>query len=121
MVADASTRGSDEQTEFKLCETANWAVNGVNGVAFWEVASLRPALGKAVHFADRRGQPELAVLPGQNWKLTNFEFESRMSPLPRVAAFTSEAADGCDGPLPALMQNGTIYREATARNAMSRK
>jgi hypothetical protein len=130
MVAEASIGRSGEQLKFILCEAANWTVNAVHGMVLCEAANLRLAIGKAVHFA-ARGQEfvaiipgravKTAVLPGQNWKLTNLEGESVISPLPRVAAFISETADGFDGPRPALMPNGAIYREATPCNAVLRK
>jgi hypothetical protein len=123
MVAETSTRRSDEKLESILYETANWTVNGVQGVVLCEVASLRLAIEKAAQFAARgrevvaliRGRPaEIVVLSGQVWKLTNLEVESQTPPWPRVAAFTSETANDFDGPLPALMPSGAVYREAMA-------
>jgi hypothetical protein len=123
MFAEASTRRSDEQLESILYERANWTVNGVLGVVPCEVPSLRLAIENSAQFAARgrgvvaliRGRSaEIAVLSGQVRKLTNLEVESQISPWPRVAVFTSQTADDFDGPLPALMPNGVVYREATA-------
>jgi hypothetical protein len=123
MVAEAFTRRRDEQLESIHYETANWTVNGVQGVVLCEVASLRFAIEKAAQFAARgrevveliRGRPaKIMVLSGQVWKLTNLKVKSQTSPWPHVAAFTSETADDFDDPLPALMPNSAVYREAEA-------
>jgi hypothetical protein len=130
MVAEPSTRRTDEQLESILSETANWIINGVQSVVLREVAILRLAIEKAARFDARgreivafmRGRPaEIVLLSGQIPKLTNLEVESQISPWPRVAASASEIADDFDGPSPALRPNGAVYREAMAWNAMFRR
>jgi hypothetical protein len=80
MVAERSTSRGDEQLEFILHETANWTVNGSQGVVLCEVASLRLALDKATEFSARgrevvalirRCSPEIVVLSDQIRKITN--------------------------------------------------
>jgi hypothetical protein len=130
MVAEASTRRTDEKLVSILSETANWIVNGVQGVVLCEVATLRLAIEKAARFDARgrdvvaliRGRPaQIVVLSGQVRKSTNLQVEAKTSPRRRVAAFTSETAGDFDGPLPALIPNGVVYREATVENAVFRK
>jgi hypothetical protein len=122
MVAEASTRRMDEQLESILYETANWIVNDVQGMVLCDIASLRLGMDKAGQFAVRgrevvaliHGRPaEIVGLSGEVGKLTHLEVESPISPWPRVATCIGETADNSDGPLPALIPNGAVYREAT--------
>jgi hypothetical protein len=130
MVAETSTRRTDEQLESIFYATPNWTVNGIQGVVLCEVASLRLAIENVAQFAARgrevvaliRGRPvEIVVLSDQVRTLTTRGIEAQISPWLRIAVFTSETADDLDGPLPALMPNGVVYREATVENAMFRK
>src|SRR5476649_1222697 len=127
MIPEIITRRSDEQLEFLLCETANWTVNGAHGVDFHEVASPRPAIEKATQLAARGREvvalmrtrpPEIVVSWGQGRNLTNPLVESQVSPWPHIAVVIIDTADGCDGPLSALIPNGAVYREAIVYNAM---
>jgi len=97
MVAETSTRRSDEQLESILYETANCSVNVVQGAVLREVAGLRLAIENAGQFAAGGrevvaligGRPaEIVVFSGQVRKLTNLEVESQISSWPCVAAFT---------------------------------
>jgi hypothetical protein len=130
MIPEIITRRSDEHLEFILYEKANCTVNGAHGVAFHEVACLRLAIKKATQLAARgrevsalmRPWPtEIVVSSGQVRKLTNLLVESQVSPWPRVAAVIIDTADGCDGPLLALMPNGAVYLDAMVRQAMPSK
>jgi len=121
---------SGEQLESIRYETANQTVNDVQGMVLCEVAALQLTIEKAGQFTVRgrevvaliRGRPaEIVVLSGQVRKLTNLEVESQISPWPRVATCTGETADNFDGPLPALIPNGAVYREATVQNAVFQK
>jgi hypothetical protein len=118
MVAEASTRRTDEQLKSILYETENSTVNGVQGGLLCEVATFRLAIEKAARFgvvALIRGRPaQIVLLSGQINKLTNLEVESKISLWLSVAAFASETADDFDGPLPALIPNGAVHREAMA-------
>jgi hypothetical protein len=123
MVAETSTRRSDEQLESTLHETANWTVYGLQGVALCEVASLRLAIEKAAQFAAmgrevvalmHRRPPEMVVLSGQARKLMNLLVESQVSSSPFVGAIISRTVNGSDRPPPVLMPNGAAYHEATA-------
>ena len=97
-------------------------MNGVQSVVLCEVASFRLGMEKAGQFAVRgrevvaliRGRPaEIVGLSGEVGKLTNLEVESPISPWTRLATCTGETADNFDGPLPAFIPNGAVYREAT--------
>jgi hypothetical protein len=85
MVAETSTRRSDEQLGLILYETANWTVTGSQNVVFCEAASLRLALDKAADFTASgqevvalvRGRPaEIVVFSGQLQKLMDRPSES---------------------------------------------
>jgi hypothetical protein len=86
MVAEKSTSRGDEQLEFILHETANWTVNGSQGVVLCEVASLQLALDKATQCSARgrevvalirRCSPEIVVLSDQIRKIANRLIEPR--------------------------------------------
>lgn len=128
MISKNSTHRSDEQLESRLYETANWTVNGVQGVVLCEVASLHLAIKKAAQFAAmgrevvaimRRRPPEIVVLAGQVRKLMNMlvEVEAPVSPVRRVAAFLGETEDGAGARLPAFMPSGAVDPEATVSAA----
>jgi hypothetical protein len=79
MYAKIPNRRTDDHLGLILHETANWTVNGRNGVALCEVASLRLAIDKAANFTAmgrqvvalvRRRPVELVVFAGQIQKLT---------------------------------------------------
>jgi hypothetical protein len=123
VIANISTSRSDDQLESGLYETANWTVNGVQGVVLCEVASLRLAIEKAGQFAAmgrevvalmRRRPPEIVVLPAQVRKLTNLLPASQVASGSRVAVFTIETADNSNGSLPRLKPNGAVHRAAAA-------
>jgi hypothetical protein len=127
MVAVSSSRRSDEHLQSILYETANWTVNGAQGMVLCEVASLRLAIEKATQLAAKgrevvafmcRRPAEIVVLSGQVRKLTNLLVESRISSSPGVADFLSKAVNGFDISLPVLMPNGANYHEVTAPNVM---
>lgn len=90
MVAEISNRRSDGQLELILYETANWTVNGRQGVIFCEVASLRAAIDRAAEFAAkgreimalvRRGPAEIVVFSGQVRTLTDRVSKTKVGPV----------------------------------------
>ena len=74
MIDRTLTRRSDEQLDYMLHETANWAVTSTNGKVLCEVASLHCAVEQAVEFGAlghrivaliRERDPEVVVFSGQ--------------------------------------------------------
>jgi hypothetical protein len=103
MVAMTCTRRSDEQLACMLYDTANWIMNGDQGVVLCEVASLQLAIEKAVEFTFlgrevvalmRRRSPEIVVLSDQIRKLTNCPRQSLGLTGPHVAGPVNEIAEG---------------------------
>jgi hypothetical protein len=90
MVAAQSNRRSDGQLGLILYETANWTVNGRQGVVFCEVASLRIAIDEALEFTARghdvvalvrRRPAEIVVFSGQVRKLEDLSLELEFGPI----------------------------------------
>lgn len=67
MVSVLSNRRSDEQLEAMLCETGHWVVNGRQGRALCQVATLRQAIDRAAEFS-ASGAVVIAIcrLPSDN-------------------------------------------------------
>jgi hypothetical protein len=125
MIAETSTRRGDEQPELtrhygKLDEERRFVLCRVSP-ARNEKATQFAAHGREVVALTGTRPPEIAVSSGQVQKLTNLLVEFQVSPWPRVAVVIIDTADGCDGPLLALLLNGAAYREAAMYNAMLRK
>jgi hypothetical protein len=127
MVAETSTRGSDEHLESILYETANWTVNGAHGVVLCEVVTLRLAFEKAAQFAARGRKvvalmrsrpPEIVVLSGQLRKLMNLLVESGVSPETGVKASINEIIGGFDNERPILIPHGAGGRDATVTDTI---
>jgi len=125
MVAATFTCRDDEQLGSTRYETANWTKNDV----LCSVVTLRLTIEKATQFTAHgrevialmcKGRSDIVALPGHAWKLTSLCVEPQASQGPRVGALIIETADGCDGPLTALIPNGALCREAIVANAMLR-
>ena len=127
MVAETSICRGNEQHNSTCHRTENWTKYGVRDLVLRSVASLRLPIENAAPFAangrdvialKNRGHSEIVVLPSQTRKSPKLPVGSQGSQWPHVAAVIIEPADGCDGPLSALMPNGAIWREAKLYNAM---
>jgi hypothetical protein len=76
MVATTSDRPSNGQLERILYETANWTVNGFQGLIFCEVASLRLALDRASELSSR-GKRVVALVRKRPTKTVVFSAQFR--------------------------------------------
>lgn len=130
MVGETSTGRSDEQLESILYETANWTVNGDQGVVLREIASLRLAIEEAARLAARgrevvalmrRRSPAIVVLSDQIRAVTN-----RLAGSPGVTghcpeAFVNGTKSEFDGNLSGLIPYGAAYHDVTVPATISRK